>query len=46
LLRVVAAAVQGLSSDTPAFCIFDNTARGAATPNALAVQALLREGPA
>jgi len=29
-------------SDTPCWCIFDNTASGAATENALALQAMLR----
>jgi uncharacterized protein YecE (DUF72 family) len=42
-LRVVAAALAELPAETPAFCILDNTARGAAIPNALALLELLRE---
>jgi len=41
-LRAVAAALVALPSGIPAFCIFDNTARGAAVPNALALLELLR----
>jgi uncharacterized protein YecE (DUF72 family) len=40
-LRSIAAALRALPAHTPAYCIFDNTARGAAAPNALALQELL-----
>lgn len=41
-LHAIGAALRALPAGTPAFCIFDNTARGAAAPNALALQDLLR----
>jgi uncharacterized protein YecE (DUF72 family) len=46
-LAELAARMQALANSAkPCWCIFDNTALGAATPNALALQEMLRVGPA